>query len=176
MQRFNYKISVLFIFLLLSVFSGCKITLKNTYIDYTIYKTASVEQFEIVAANAPPSAAQQFSERLKLKILSDTRLQYINGSTGDIAFSGQLTRYEVTSIAPQGTDNTTFQQRLTITMSISCKDNKDPQPTKSWEAANFTRFANFSADTDLASVQDALITEIYDQLLEDVFNRAFTGW
>lgn len=174
MQTFNYKISLWLCLLLLYLASGCKITLKNTYIDYNVYKTASVEQFEGVAANAPPSAAQQFSERFKLKILSDTRLQYIEGQ-GDMAFTGKLTKYEVTSVAPQGSDNTTFQQRLTIAFTISCKDNKDPLPAKSWEST-FSRFANFSADSDLASVQDQLITEIYDQILEDVFNKSFTGW
>jgi hypothetical protein len=175
MQTFSYKNALLYCFFLFLGFSSCKITLKNTYIDYNVYKTASVEQFETTAANAPPSAAQQFSEQLKLKILSDTRLQYVEGQ-GDVAFSGALTRYEVTSIAPQGTDNSAFQQRLTITFSISRKDNKDPLPAKSWEGNTFTRFANFPADADLSSVQDQLITEIYEQILEDVFNKSFTGW
>ena len=148
--------------------------MKNTYIDYNVYKTVSVEQFEILAPNAPPTAAQEFSEAFKMKILSDTRLQYIEG-VGDIAFEGKLTRYELTSIAPTGNDNSNFQQRLTITMTISRKDNKDEAPAKSWETP-FTRFADFPADADLSSVQDQLITSIYEQILEDVFNKSFTGW
>ncbi len=161
--------------LLLLLFAGCKISLRNTFIDYNVYKTASVEQFETIASNAPPSAGQQFSERLKLKILSDTRLQYVDG-VGDIAFSGKVSRYEVQSVAPQGTDNSNFQQRLTITLSISRRDSKDPNPTKNWDGQSFTRFANFPADADLSSVQDQLITEIYEQILDDVFNKSFTGW
>lgn len=175
MQKFSYKLSYFLLFLLVFFLSACSITMKNTYIDYNLYKTVSVEQFETLAANAPPTAAQQFSESFKLKIMSDTRLQYIDG-VGDIAFTGNLSQYTLTSVAPTGSDNSTFQQRLTITITVTRKDNKDAALAKSWENTPFTRFADFPADADLTSVQDQLITDIYEQILEDVFNKSFTGW
>lgn len=166
----RYAFYFLFIYVLASL-SACKITMNNTFIDYKVFQTASVEQFETKAANAPPSTGQQFSERFKNKILSDTRLRYIEGQ-GDMAFSGQITQYSISPVAPQANQTVSFQ-RLSISMNVICAYNKGDK--ESWNQT-FSRFANFPADADLSTVEDQLLKEIYDQVLEDVFNKSFTGW
>lgn len=171
MQKVALKISLFIIICLLGL-SGCTITMNNTYIDYTKYKTITVQQFETKASNAPPQAGQQFSERFKLKVLSDTRLRNVD-SGGDFVFSGDITKYELLSVAPQA-DQTIALQQLKITVTVSCKDIKDP--SKDWSQQFQPRFSNFPADGDLSSLEDGLIRTIYDQILEDVFNKAFTGW
>ncbi len=143
----------------------------NAYDISPDVKTFSVDQFETTAGNAPPTIGQQFSEQLKQRILNDTRLQY-RDSKGDIAFSGAVTSYQISPIAPQP-GQTVGLQRLTIRMDIECKSEK--QEMKSW-SPSFSRFADFAADADLTSVENQLIKEIYDQIIEDVFNKAFSNW
>jgi Lipopolysaccharide-assembly len=167
---FSARLYLFLIFCLLCV--SCRLTLNNSYIDYNIYKTVTIEQFECKAANAPPQSGQQFSERFKLKILSDTRLKNIDIG-GDYLFTGELTRYELGIIAPQANETVSLQ-RLTVAISVSCIDNKNAD--KSWTQQFSPRFANFPADTDLNTVQEQLLREIYEQILEDVFNKSFNAW
>jgi hypothetical protein len=143
----------------------------NAYDISSDVKTFSVAQFETTAGNAPPTIGQQFSEQLKQRILNDTRLQY-RVSKGDIEFSGAVTSYQISPIAPQP-GQTVALQRLTLRMDIECKSEK--QEIKSW-SPSFTRFADFAADADLSEVENRLVKEIYDQIIEDVFNRAFSNW
>jgi hypothetical protein len=142
--------------------------------DYDIspeVKTFSVEQFETTAGNAPPTIGQQFSEQLKQRILNDTRLQY-RDTKGDIEFSGAITSYQISPIAPQP-GQTVALQRLTLRMDIECKSSK--QEIKNW-SPSFSRFADFAADADLSAVEARLVKEIYEQIIEDVFNKAFSNW
>ncbi len=160
---------IIYFFLLMSVLS-CTFRF-NAYDISSEVKTFSVAQFETTAGNAPPTIGQQFSEQLKQRILNDTRLQY-RDSKGDIEFSGAVTSYQISPIAPQP-GQTVALQRLTLRMDIECKSEK--QEIKSW-SPSFTRFADFAADADLSEVENRLVKEIYDQIIEDVFNRAFSNW
>jgi len=164
MQRFPFFI---IIFLLLG---SCTFRF-NAYDISSDVKTFSVAQFETTAGNAPPTIGQEFSEKLKQRILNDTRLQY-RDNKGDIEFSGAVTGYQISPIAPQP-GQTVGLQRLTVRMDIECKSEK--QEIKSW-SPSFSRFADFAADADLSAVENQLVKEIYDQIIEDVFNRAFSNW
>jgi hypothetical protein len=64
---------------------------------------------------------------------------------------------------------------LTIRIDIEYKNPPIKDGSKDWRQT-FSRFANFSAEQDLATVETQLITEIYDQIMDDVFNKAFSGW
>ena len=152
---------------------ACTIKFINVAVSEDV-KTFSVEQFETKAAIAPPTSGQQFSEELKQKVLNNTRLSFAD-SRGDIQFSGAITGYEISFVAPTA-DQTASSQQLTIRLEVQGKNTKAKTEKEREWTQSFSRFAPFPADADLASVQDRLIAEIYQQLIEDVFNRAFTGW
>lgn len=169
MQKF-----IFFILILLSSWvCSCTVSFVNTGIDYSVLKTFSIEQFGVKASNAPPTSGQTFSEQFKDRVLNNTRLAYVNNKA-DIQFSGNITSYTISSLAPQANDNVAFQ-RLTIQISVDFKNTKEKDGSANW-TQNFSRFANFSADQDLGSVEEVLIQDIYNQVLDDVFNRAFSGW
>lgn len=153
--------------------SGCSIKLSNTAISPDV-KNFSVAQFETTAAIAPPTSGQEFSERFKQKILNNTRLEF-QDSKGDMQFAGALTGYTVSFVAPQPNETNAFQ-RLTVRLEVSYRNLKETDPKKAEWTQSFERFANFPGTSDLNSVQNQLLEEIYEQLIEDVFNKAFTGW
>jgi hypothetical protein len=159
------------LFILIFLLQSCTVSLKNIGLDYSALKTFNTAQFVTKAPNAPPTSGQDFSERLKLKILNNTRLNYAD-DLGDVEFQGSIVNYAVSSLAPQANQTVAFQ-RLTITISVKFTNNA--QDDKDWQQ-QFTRFADFSAEQDLSSVETVLIEDIYKQLLEDVFNKAFSGW
>ncbi len=164
-----YKSFFLILCLSISLYS-CKIGFNPYDLDPSI-KNFSVEQFDTEAGNAPPTLGQQFSEFLKLQILNNTRLEYQNAK-GDIEFKGAVTSYRISSIAPKPGETISLQ-RLSIGIRVDFKNNQ--QEKKDW-TQTFDRFADFSADADLSTVEAQLVEEIYEQVVEDVFNKAFSNW
>lgn len=130
-----------------------------------------VDQFEVQAFAAPPNINQTFSERLKLKIYRESRL-VLDEANPDIVFDGAITRYEVLSVSPEPGEFAALQ-RLEITVRVKYENTRDEKGN--WEQS-FSFFADFSPDQNLLDVQDQLIDIIFDQILEDIFNKAFGNW
>ncbi|MEM9991299.1 MAG: LPS assembly lipoprotein LptE [Bacteroidota bacterium] len=142
----------------------------ETSIDPNI-NTFFVRRFDLQANNAPPNLAETFEQVLNQKIRQESRLDE-NQVNPDIEFGGTITRFQVTSEAPQSGETVAFQ-RLTISTKVDYIDNLNP--ARNWEQ-NFSRFADFSADQSILDVQDELTEEINILLMEDIFNKAFTDW
>jgi len=120
---------------------------------------------------APADLGQQFSENLKQKFLNQSRLNFVDIDP-DIEFSGEITRFAVTSVAPQPGETTAFN-RLEIAVRMKYAYRLDEEDN--WENT-FSFYQDFSRDENLLDVQDGLITVIFQQLAEDIFNKAFTNW
>jgi hypothetical protein len=90
---------------------------------------------------------------------------------GDLQFEGFLSDYNVSPVALQ-TDQATAN-RLTITVEV--KYTNKFEPAKSFEQS-FTRFADFKGDESISAKEPELVAEIFRQLTEDIFNKAFNNW
>jgi hypothetical protein len=151
--------------------NGCY-SLKGISIDPRV-ATFSVRFFETLAANAPPTLALDFTERLKDKVRNETRLQ-LKTEEADVEFSGKITDFRVVPVAPKPGELVALNQ-LVIVIQVSAENMKEEKIE--WpKEKNFSFFAEFSSQTDLLSVQDQLIRQISDQLLEDIFNHFFNNW
>ena len=133
-------------------------------------KTFSVALFASNAQAAPPTLAQNFTERLKDKVRNNTRLGLVNSDNADLSFTGQVVGYEVVAIAPQPGQIAQTNQ-LKIAINVELTDSKNEKG--SWKQV-FTFQADFPGTTQLLSVQEQLIKTISDKILEDIFNKAFT--
>jgi Lipopolysaccharide-assembly len=135
--------------------------------------TFAVRNIQVTADNAPPTVGLDFSERLRDKIRSDTRLTQ-NGDEPDIEFTGSVIGFNVVPVAPKPGE-VVAQNRLELRIQLTLVNAKNEK--KSWpNGRTFSHFAEFSNDVDLLTVQDRLIRQIGDQLLEDIFNAAFNDW
>lgn len=156
----------------LLLFAGCKV--KYTLSGQSIppdAKTVSVGFFVNKAALAPPTFSQQFTEELKTKFQRETRLQLVP-SGGDLEFEGSVTGYNVSPQAVQGNE-TAALNRLTVSVSVTYVNNLDEEQNFT---TNFSRFADFSASSSLSAVEGQLTPTIQEQLIQDIFNRAFINW
>ncbi|MDP6909257.1 MAG: hypothetical protein QF371_07120, partial [Flavobacteriales bacterium] len=75
-------------------------------------------------------------------------------------------------VAIQGNE-TAAKNRLSVVVNVTYTNTKDE--AKSFEK-NFTRFADFDATQNLADVEQALIEEINEQLILDIFNESVVNW
>jgi hypothetical protein len=161
----------LLLLLPLLLFSGCY-SFKGISIDQRV-GTFFVRLFETTALNAPPTLGLDFTERLKDKIRSETRLQ-LKTDAADVEFSGRITDFRVVPVAPRPGELVALNQ-LVVVVSVTAENMMEEKID--WpKERTFSHFAEFSSQTDLLTVQDQLTRQISDQLLEDVFNHFFNNW
>ncbi len=143
---------------------------KGISIDPSI-NTFYVTLFDNTTNDAPPTLGQDFTEVLRDKIRNESRLN-LKDTDPDIDFTGSISSFRVSAEAPEPGQTTSFN-RLTIGVSVEYINNRNED--NKWKK-NFSYFANFPADQNLLEVQDELISTIHDQIVEDIFNFAFTDW
>lgn len=120
---------------------------------------------------APANVPQSFTEALRELFVNRTNLDLYE-KNGDIRFEGYISDYQTRPVAIQGNE-TAAQNRLTMTVQVTYTNTKDD--TKSFEKS-FSRFADFEASQNLTDVEQALIEEINEQLILDIFNEAVVNW
>lgn len=134
-------------------------------------KSVTIDLLDNRAASAPASYAQIFTEKLKLKMVTEANLKQVNVD-GDLHFSGYVTAYNISALAPTAQVQTGVN-RLNITVHIefvNATDEKDK-----W-GQDFTRYAEFPATELLSNRESQLIEEINKQLVDDIFNKALVKW
>lgn len=156
--------------LLIIGFSGCGVySFTGANIEG---KSLNMHILENKARNAIPTLSPTLTNKIRNRILSQTGLSPVNTDKADYDISGTITSYEVTVSGVQNTQ-TASQNRLTITLQI---DFKNKLNEKADFSQTFTRFADFSANKTLQSIEGTLIEEIGNQLADDIFNKAFVNW
>ncbi len=173
-SKINYNTAFSFAcFLFIATFFlGCK--LHYGFSGATIppeAKTVSVQYFQNNATLAPPTLSQTFTEALRDKLGSQTRLGLVN-KEGDLNFEGSITNYITAPIAIQSSDKAALN-RLTITVNVKYSCSFDEK--KNFEQT-FSRFADYSSSESIKAVEEELIKEINNQLVQDIFNRALNDW
>ena len=134
-------------------------------------KTVSVQYFSNNASLSPPTLSQVFTEALRDKLSTQTRLALVKNG-GDLNFEGSITVYNTQPIAILGSDQAAMN-RLTISVLVNYKCEFDEK--KNFEQS-FSRFVDYSSSKNLASVENELIEDINAQLVQDIFNRALNDW
>jgi hypothetical protein len=134
-------------------------------------KTISVGFFANNTSLGAPSLSQRFTEKLRDMVSQQTNLALIR-QNGDLQFDGSIADYNVAPVAIQSTDQASAN-RLTITVQV--KYHNKFEIAKGFEQS-FTRFADFPSSKNISSEEPALVAEIFRQLTEDIFNKAFNNW
>lgn len=163
---------VLFLSLVLS--SGCSFNFgfspgpgaQNPNLNTIAVRTFSNESELVVAY-----LSQEFTESLQDEFLRRSRLA-LTTNDADVEISGTIINYSVTPSAISSGE-TAAQNRLTISIRV-IYDNR-VEPGDNWEKT-FTKFSDFDATQNFASVERDLIEEVNDQLVAAIFNEVFGKW
>jgi hypothetical protein len=161
----------IFYLLLLVGIQGCKVYSFDGISIPPEINTFYVNNFENRAPNAPVAVDFQFTEALRNKIRTESKLKQ-KDTDPDVQFEGEITRYDVTAEAPQE-GNTVFLNKLEISVQVRYTNNRDE---KEKYDRTFSFFQTFPGDQDLQSVQQKLNSDIFKQITDKIFNETFTAW
>ncbi len=134
-------------------------------------KTFSVAFFPNMAPLVNPTLSASFTEAMKLKFITGTRLSQTD-EDGDLSFEGEITGYHV---APQAitAGEVAALNRLTITVHVKFVNKIDPSQNFD---KSFSQFEDYDSQKDLASVEAGLVEAVTQKLIEDIFNASVANW
>ena len=133
--------------------------------------TISIQDFSNRAPGGPANLGQYFTNEMKDKFQSQTRLTLVN-ERGDLNFSGEITDYETRPVSVGG-EQTAQMTRLSITVHV--RYNNEKHPDNSFES-NFSQYEDFDASQNLSSVEDRLVEDISKKLIKKKKKKAVVNW
>jgi len=166
------KVKLLLCFIAISAIAiGCKISYSFTGASIAPdVKSYTVYDFnDRIRLN--PTLSDYLAEKLKDKFTRQTSLKYASDG-GDLEFEGTIVGYDVKPISVQSNDEAS-ENRLTVRISVQFTNNKNTEQNFDTE---FSAYADFSSDYNLADKEDELITEIIKQIVDDIFNKSVANW
>lgn len=158
-----------FVFLTSYLLSSCY-SFKDVSIPPEV-KTVRVQYIENRARIVNPQLSQRLTDKLRQKVINQTRLSQTNSDEAHYDISGQITDYYVTTSGISG--GQAASNRLNVTVHLVFKNRLDEK--KNFEA-DLTRNFDFSANQSLTQAEAALTDQIVQNLTDEIFNRIFSNW
>lgn len=172
MKHFHYHLLPTLV-LLLTLLGGCTVSyqLNGASIDYTRIQTIHINDFTNLALNVYPPLAQKFSEDLKQRFQTRTRLVQTS-QAGDLNIEGEIVGYDLTAEAVQAD---AYAARTRLTMRVNVRYTNTVDEDESFEK-EFTSFATFDSSQMFTDVQDKLVADLCEDLINQIFNATVENW
>jgi len=156
-------------------FTGCGVYSFNPKgtLDPDI-KSVRVNMFENKAPYVNTQLTPNLSDRLRQKIVRQTKLSQTNSDNANLDISGTITDYSVltTGVSSANGQTQTSINRLTVTVHIIFNNTLK----NDIKEADVSRSFDFPANQSLNQAEGQLLEEIVRNLSDDIFNRIFSDW
>lgn len=152
--------------------AACTVSYKftGTSINYDIIKTIQIDK---IANRAPYGWAPMeamFNNKLQDLYANQTRLKLVKRS-GDIQLAGEITAYDQFNKAISA-DGFSSQVQLKMTVNIRYRNAKT---NESWER-QFSATTQYNSTQQLSAVQEELVTEMINDITDQIFNATVANW
>ncbi|MDD7559764.1 MAG: LptE family protein [Porphyromonas sp.] len=154
--------------------AGCSVSyhFNGASIDYTRIKTIHIQEFQNLAPTVYPPLATKFSEDLKYRFQTRTRLTQVSNQ-GDLNIEGEIIGYDIT---PEAVQENALAAKTKLTITVNVRYTNLVNEEESFEDKTFTSFATFDASQMLTDVQDQLIEDLVTDLINQIFNATVENW
>jgi hypothetical protein len=159
--------------------AGCGVSVKYGMTGIaTTAQTISIAEFYNNADLGPANMGQVFTNTLKNYFIQNTSLTVV-AEEGELQLEGEITNFTVTPIAPTSTGdpnalNIASMSRLTVTVRATYINTLDDK--MSFKDKTFSFYKDFPNDLNIADVQDQYTREIFDRIVNDIFNASVANW
>lgn len=151
---------------------SCTISYKfnGASIDYSKVSSISLSEFPNNATLVYPPLTIKLNEELNNIYAQQTRLKIVR-TGGDMSLEGAITGYSIVPLAV-GSNSLASENRLTLTVKIYFVNNVTGEEIDNSFSANRT----FPSTSTLNDVQDALIEEMIEEIVDQIFNATVANW
>jgi outer membrane lipopolysaccharide assembly protein LptE/RlpB len=162
----------LLVLFVVSLLTGCHVYKFNQTSIPPEIKTVRVQFIENKARYTNPQLSPQLTDKLRQKIVSQTKLTQVNNDNADYDISGYVSQYDVST---SGISNQQVSSnRLTVAVSLILVNRKTPgvEPRNISASRSF----DFSSTLTLQQAEQKLNDEIIRNLTDEIFNQLFSDW
>ena len=145
----------------------------------TTAKTISITEFYNNTDLGQANIGQTFTNQLKNYLIQNSDLKVIQ-EEGELLLEGEVSGFTVTPIAPVANNASSngltqaSSTRLTITVKVTYVNSLDE--TMSFTDKSFSFYKDFTNDQNLTDVQEQYTRQIFDRIVNDIFNASVANW
>ncbi|MDR1723586.1 MAG: LPS assembly lipoprotein LptE [Tannerella sp.] len=154
-------------------FPACSVSysLSGSAIDYTKVSSISIKDFPNVAPLVYAPLSQKFTEALKDKYTSRTKLRILR-ENGDLDLEGEITGY---SLTPQAVKEDAYASQTRLTINVRVRYANKSNSEEDFEQT-FSAYQEFSNERTIDDVQDELCQLIIEEIVDQIFNETVANW
>lgn len=158
---------------LIVILASCSVSYKfnGASIDYTKTKTIQIADFPIRSSYVWGPMSSIFNNKLKDVFANHTRLIQVKRN-GDLKIEGEITQYSQRNKAVTA-EGHSAQAELSMTVNVRFTNNANHG--EDFEK-QFTATSTFETTESLTSVQERLVTEMVEDLTDQIFNATVANW
>lgn len=172
LMRINHiKTALLTVMILLLVSCSVSYKFNGASIDYTKTKTIQIADFPIRSSYVWAPMASIFNNQLKDVFANHTRLIQVKRN-GDMKIEGEITQYSQRNKAVTA-EGTSAQAELSMTVNVRFTNNANH--SEDFEK-QFTATSTFETTQSLNSVQEELVTQMVEDITDQIFNATVANW
>lgn len=172
LMRINHiKTALLTVMMLLLVSCSVSYKFNGTSIDYTKTKTIQIADFPIRSSYVWAPMASIFNNQLKDVFANHTRLIQVKRN-GDMKIEGEITQYSQRNKTVTA-EGTSAQAELSMTVNVRFTNNANH--SEDFEK-QFTATSTFETTQSLNSVQEELVTQMVEDITDQIFNATVANW
>lgn len=167
----NAKRSILL--LVVMMLSSCSISYKfnGASINYDKIKTIQISDFPLRTALVWAPMYSIYNNRLKDIYANQTRLRQVN-KRGDLQLSGEIVGYDQFNKGISA-DGYSSQVQLRMTVNVRFVNNKNHK--QDFEK-QFSAVREYNSTQQLNSVQEDFVTEMVQEICDQIFNATVAQW
>ena len=159
--------------LLVALFTACSVSYKfnGASIDYTKTKTITIADFPNRASYVWAPMASMFNNELKDEFANHTKLTQVKRN-GDLKIEGEITKYtqQNKSVSSEG-----YSAQTELSMTVNVRFTNNANHTEDFERS-FTATSTYDTTQSLNSVQEDLVTEMIEEIVDQIFNATVANW
>jgi len=172
------KIKIILCYLVLLAHGGCGVYSFTGAALSPDIRTVSVDNFYNDTPNGPANLSQVFTEKIRDYFQQNTNLVLVQ-EDGDLQLEGRIIGYDTRDVAPRASgqdDGVDFSSLTRLTIRVQAVYVNTQDDTFDFDQ-NFSFFSDFdNTRNSLLDIEDALIDEISDQVIIDIFNASVANW
>lgn len=168
--RHSYSILLTVAALLLT---ACSVSYKfnASSINYEVVKTITIEDFANRASYVWGPMAPMFNTELQDIYVQQTRLQQVKRG-GDLQIGGEIVAYDQynKSVSAEG-----YSSVVELKMVVNVRYTNNTNHSEDFERT-FSASCEYDATQQLSAVQEELVTQMIEEITEQIFNATVANW
>ena len=141
-------------------------------------KTISIAEFYNNADLGPANMSQVLTNDLKNYFIQNSSLRVVP-EEGELQLEGEIMDLRLTPISPTATGDPTAinrasATRLTITVRATYINTLDEK--MSFKDKSFSFYKDFDNELNVSDVEESFIKEIFQRIINDIFNASVANW